>query len=39
MTDITTAKLITQLRTLQALTNTEAQIAQTRDSGLSLPTG
>ena len=30
MTDITTAKLITQLRTLQALTNTEAQIAQTR---------
>ena len=30
MTDTTTAKLITQLRTLQALTNTEAQIAQTR---------
>ena len=30
MIDITTAKLITQLRTLQALTNTEAQIAQTR---------
>ena len=30
MTDATTQKLITQLRTLQALTNTEAQIAQTR---------
>jgi hypothetical protein len=30
MTDTTTAKLITQLRMLQALTNTEAQIAQTR---------
>ena len=30
MTDTTTAKLITQLRTLQQLTNTEAQIAQTR---------
>jgi hypothetical protein len=30
MTDTTTAKLITQLRTLQHLTNTEAQIAQTR---------
>ena len=30
MTDTTTQKLITQLRTLQQLTNTEAQIAQTR---------
>ena len=30
MTDATTQKLITQLRTLQHLTNTEAQIAQTR---------
>jgi len=29
MTDTTTAKLITQLRTLQQLTNTEAQVAQT----------
>ena len=30
MIDTTTQKLITQLRTLQQLTNTEAQIAQTR---------
>ena len=30
MTDTTTQKLITELRTLQHLTNTEAQIAQTR---------
>ena len=30
MTDTTTQKLITQLRTLHQLTNTEAQIAQTR---------
>src|ERR1700687_3913862 len=30
MTDTTTDKLITQLRTLHHLTNTEAQIAQTR---------
>ena len=30
MTDTTTQKLITQLRTLHHLTNTEAQIAQTR---------
>ena len=30
MTDTTTQKLITQLRALQQLTNTEAQIAQTR---------
>ena len=32
MTDTTTQKLITQLRTLQQLTNTEAQIAQTRQA-------
>jgi len=32
MTDTTTQKLITQLRTLQHLTNTEAQIAQTRQA-------
>jgi hypothetical protein len=30
MTDTTTAKLTTQLRTLQQLTNTEAQSGQTR---------
>ena len=30
MTDTTTQKLITQLRMLQHLTHTEAQIAQTR---------
>jgi hypothetical protein len=32
MTDTTTQKLITQLRTLQHLTTTEAQIAQTRQA-------
>jgi hypothetical protein len=32
MTDMTTEKLITQLRTLYHLTNTEAQIAQTRQA-------
>ena len=32
MTDTTTEKLITQLRTLHQLTNTEAQIAQTRQA-------
>ena len=32
MTDTTTQKLITQLRALQQLTNTEAQIAQTRQA-------
>ena len=32
MTDTTTQKLITQLRTLHHLTNTEAQIAQTRQA-------
>ena len=32
MTDITTQKLITQLRTLHHLTTTEAQIAQTRQA-------
>ena len=32
MTDTTTQKLITELRTLQQLTNTEAQIAQTRQA-------
>ncbi len=32
MTDTTTEKLITQLRTLHHLTNTEAQIAQTRQA-------
>jgi hypothetical protein len=32
MTDMTTEKLITQLRTLYQLTNTEAQIAQTRQA-------
>ena len=32
MTDATTQKLITQLRTLQQLTNTEAQMAQTRQA-------
>ena len=30
MIDTTTQKLITQLRTLQQLTNTEVQVAQTR---------
>ena len=32
MTDTTTEKLITQLRTLHQLTNTEAQVAQTRQA-------
>lgn len=32
MTDATTQKLITELRTLHHLTNTEAQIAQTRQA-------
>jgi hypothetical protein len=32
MTHTTTEKLIVQLRTLQHLTNTEAQIAQTRQA-------
>ena len=32
MTDTTTQKLITQLRTLHQLTNTEAQVAQTRQA-------
>ena len=32
MTDTTTQKLITQLRALQQLTNTEAQVAQTRQA-------